>query len=222
MTSIRKKRTKRKQYPLRRNPVLRWMFEAFRGIMSFMVITYFGDRCYRLQSGETSCVVDPLSGRFKADVTLRTKAKAEPAALPENEFAFPGEYEAKGMEIQGIPIAEGAGGELKTVFVVGWEGITFAFLGHLGRAPDPELIEKIGEPDVVLMPLDAEQGLSPEHAAKIAQQLEPRVVVASPKNSKELERAFGQKAEPQAKFVFKKKDLADVKSRLVFLEKSAS
>ena len=42
-----------------------------------MVINYFGNGCFRLQSGETSVLVNPDNNRLKADVTLKTLVAAE-------------------------------------------------------------------------------------------------------------------------------------------------
>lgn len=39
-----------------------------------MVITFFGNGSFRLQSGDTTLLLDPDNNRLKADVTLRTLA----------------------------------------------------------------------------------------------------------------------------------------------------
>ena len=39
-----------------------------------MVITYFGNGSFRLQSGDNALLLNPDNNRLKADVTLRTLA----------------------------------------------------------------------------------------------------------------------------------------------------
>ena len=185
-----------------------------------MIITYFGDGCFRLQSGDTTLLVDPNSNRLKADVVLKTLVPANVAAAPATEFAFPGEYESKGMTIIGSPVAtESTEKFLKNVFVVEWEEMTFAFLGHLSRMAEPDIIERIGEPDILFFPFDGKHFLSADGAAKLIKQIGPRVVIPSfGKNPDEVMKALGQKTDIQDKFVFKKKDLEGKQSKLVVLK----
>ena len=116
-----------------------------------MVINYLGDGCFKLQSGELSLLVNPANNRLKADATLRTLTltNAEPVS---DEITFPGEYEVKGIEIQGYPLAlESTEKFIKTVYLVRWDGIQFLFLGHISKPLPPELIEEF-EPDILFVP----------------------------------------------------------------------
>ena len=69
-----------------------------------MIVNYFGDGCFRLQSGELSLLVNPTNNRLKADVVLKTLAAPDGVPLSGAEIAFPGEYEIKGIEIHGLPM----------------------------------------------------------------------------------------------------------------------
>ncbi len=190
-----------------------------------MVINYLGGGSFKLQSGETSMLVNPENNRYKADVTLRTLS---PATLPfrgadapeQNDIFFPGEYEIKEIEIKGIPVPEESGEKfIKTVYVVTWEEITFALLGHLSKFPSPDLMEKLGEPDVLILPVGGGHFLEAALAAKLARQLEPVFVIPTfYKTPAEFAKEMGQKAESQEKLVFKKKDLVKGNPKLVVLE----
>jgi L-ascorbate metabolism protein UlaG (beta-lactamase superfamily) len=184
-----------------------------------MVLNYFGEGCFRLQSGELSVLVNPTSNRLKADVTLKTIVSPEEHPSPD-EIAFPGEYESKGIEIQGWQLTgESTEKFLKTVFQVTWEEMRFVFLGHLSGPLPNEIIEELGEPDLVFVPTGDDHFIPAPDAAKLMKQLEPKIIVpAYYKNSTDLEKAMGVKAEREEKFVFKKKDIADAKSRLIVLE----
>lgn len=173
-----------------------------------MVITYYGEGCFRLQSGETSLLVDSENNRMKADAVLETltSASAEPDA---GKISFPGEYEVKGIEIQGIGVPEESSDKfLKTVYSVNFEDMNFLFLGHISKMPDVKLLEHFNEPDVIFVPTGAEHFMSAGDAAKLVKQLEPTIVIPSfYKNPNDFLKALGQKGESQDKIVLKKKDL---------------
>jgi len=191
-----------------------------------MVINYFGNGCFRLQSGETSILVNPENNRLKADVVLKTLVATEdpiPESLPDAvEISFPGEYESKEIEITGFGIL-GESGEkfLKTAYAVQWEGMKFVFLGHLSKPLDASLMEEFSEPDVLFLPVGGGHFLEPEVAAKISKQLEARIVIPSfYKSPAEFLKALGKKSEDMDKFVFKQKDILTDKGRPIILKQS--
>jgi L-ascorbate metabolism protein UlaG (beta-lactamase superfamily) len=193
-----------------------------------MVINYFGNGCFRLQSGDTSVLVNPENNRLKADVTLKTLVATTPDAAagaagePSDEIviSFAGEYEEKEIEILGFPVAEESTDKfLKTAYAVLWEGMKFVFLGHLSKPMDATLMEEFSEPDVLILPVGGGHFLEPEVAAKIAKQLEARVVIPSfYKDPAEFVKAFGKKGEEMDKLVFKQKDIATDRGRVVILK----
>ena len=191
-----------------------------------MVINYFGNGCFRLQSGDTSVLVNPENNRLKADVTLKTltATDTDTTAEPTDEIviSFPGEYEEKEIEILGFPVAEESTEKfLKTTYAVLWEGMKFVFLGHLSKPMDATLMEGFADPDVLFLPVGGGHFLEPEVAAKIAKQLEARIVIPSfYKDPGEFLKAAGKKGEEMDKFVFKQKDIATDKGRVVILKTS--
>ena len=128
----------------------------------------------------------------------------------------------KEIEILGFPVAEESTEKfLKTAYAVLWEGMKFVFLGHLSKPMDATLMEEFSEPDVLFLPVGGGHFLEPEVAAKIAKQLEARVVIPSfYKDPAEFVRAFGKKAEEADKLVFKQKDIVTDKGRVVILKAS--
>lgn len=184
-----------------------------------MVINYFGDGCFRLQSGELSLLVNPASNRLKADVTIKTLAITD-APISGDEIALPGEYESKGIEIQGWQVREESTEKFtKTVFAVTMEDMRFVFLGHLSKPLSAAFLEDLGETDVVFVPTGDSHFIDPADAAKLMRQIEPKVIIPSYfKSPDELVKALGVKPEAMEKFTFKKKDIADAKGRLIVLE----
>ena len=201
-----------------------------------MIINYFGDGCFRLQSGDTSLLVDPNNNRLKADVTLKTltlpdahstgfpqsdsgQAGQAAGSIDISEVSFPGEYEFKDIHIQGWPVkSESTGKFLKTVYLVKWEDMGFVFLGHASGNLEPEIVEELSEQDILFIPI-GEHFFPEEAAVKFSKKLEPAVVIPSfSKKPDSLAKALGQKTEIQEKFVFKKKDLENLKNKAVILK----
>jgi L-ascorbate metabolism protein UlaG (beta-lactamase superfamily) len=191
-----------------------------------MVVNYFGNGCFRLQSGETSILINPENNRLKADVILKTIISTETdSAVGEGEsttISFPGEYEAKGIEFLGFSIAgESTEKFLKTAYVVFWDNMKFVFLGHLSKPLDATLMEEFSDPDVLFLPVGGVHFLEPEIAAKIAKQLEAKIIIPSfYKNPDDFLKALGKKTETVEKFVFKEKDIAEDKARPIVLKES--
>ena len=188
----------------------------------YMVVHYLGEGCFRLQSGEVSLLVDPHNNRLKANVILRTLIPSNLAGFEPTEIVFPGEYEMKGLVIQGHPVTpESTAKFLKTIYLVHWEEMSLVFLGHLSRQPEADILEKIGQPDVLFLPFDSAHFLPAEAAAKIVKQLSPHFVIPSfSKEPAELAKILGRKAEPQEKLVFKRKDLAGERGQVIILSAS--
>jgi L-ascorbate metabolism protein UlaG (beta-lactamase superfamily) len=188
-----------------------------------MVVNYFGNGCFRLQSGETSILVNPENNRLKADVVLKTIVPTEAEAAESGDGAiisFPGEYEVKGIEIVGFPVAgESTEKFLKTTYAVTWEEMKFVFLGHLSTPIDAVAAEEFADPDILILPVGGGHFLEPDIAAKIVKQLEAKVVIPSfYKKPDDFLKALGKKAEPMDKFVFKQKDIAGDKGRPIILK----
>lgn len=189
-----------------------------------MVINYLGGGSFKIQSGENSILVDPESNRFKADVVLRTLVSADilknsgEETVP-NEIVFPGEYEVGGIEIIGIPIVEESSDKfVKTAYLVRWEGVKLAFLGHLSTMLSGDIVEKLDEPEILFLPVGGGHFLNPEVAARLAKQVEPAFIIPTfYKNPADFLKNMGQKTPVQEKLVFKKKDLESEKNKVVVL-----
>ena len=190
-----------------------------------MVINYLGNGSFKLQSGETSLLVDPESNRFKADLILRTLTLAESlrfggGSSEQNDIGFPGEYEVKGIEVLGISVPEESTEKfVKTVYLVNWEEMQFAFLGHVSKPLSAEIMDVLDEPDVLVLPVGGGHFLEPAAAAKIAKQLEPSFIIPTfYKSPAEFLKAMGQKGEEMEKLVFKKKDLEETRDKVIILK----
>lgn len=185
-----------------------------------MVITYFGEGGFRLQSGEVSVLIDPQGNRLKADLTIFTKADLDANVVSEEGVInFPGEYEGHGVEIDGAPIKEESKGKtVQSAYLIRMEDIKVAVLGGIEKTPSAEVLDSLDEPDILILPAQKGKYLSAEDAAKLAKQLEPAVVIPSFYGSEaELQKSFESKSVAEEKFVCKKKDLERGKVELKIL-----
>ena len=186
-----------------------------------MILSYFGEGGFRLQSGDVSLLVDPPNNRLKADVVLKTLVSADVVSEQASEIVFPGEYEVKGIQILGWQLKDESTEKfIKTVYLVRWEEMQFAFLGQAKDVPPTDILDNLdGELDFLFLPIGGGDTLSAKDAASLVKQLEPLVAVPSfYKNAGDFLKLLGQSRDIQEKFVFKKKDLAGKKSEVLILK----
>lgn len=177
-----------------------------------MIITSHGDGYFKVQSGGLAIVVDPLDNRVKADAVLKTKTllPLPPTRPLIPTMSGPGEYEFQEIEISGFPVNASAKSKtLETIYKIKAEDMSLVFLGHPEKLPDTEIIEKIGNVDIIF---------APPESAKFIKQLEPKIIVASYfKNSDGAEKEFEQKITVQEKLTIKKKDVGE-KIQLIMIK----
>ncbi len=94
----------------------------------------------------------------------------------------PGEYEVQEILVTGIGTfhdeEKGALRGRNTVFAIRLDDLLICHLGDLGHALRSADLEKLGDVDIVLVPISgADTNLSAAKAAEIIHQLEPKVVV---------------------------------------------
>lgn len=195
-----------------------------------MVITYLGEGFFRLQSGESVCLVDPVKARHKAALILKTLTPTSDFYFEKKksmftfkdealEISFPGAYEAHGWEVQGFPIEEESSEKMiKTGYVLRREEMSVGIVGPLRKTLDVELAEQFGDLDLLLIPANGEAFLTPGGIAKMVKQFSPHVViVGTEQGAKQVLKTLGQEGDIQEKVVLKKKDVSGDGSRVVVL-----
>jgi L-ascorbate metabolism protein UlaG (beta-lactamase superfamily) len=209
-----------------------------------MILTYQGGAAVKVQFGDITLAVNPISkdsklkaSKFGADIALVSVNHADfngvdQASLGGKQaFAVtgPGEYEIKDVFIKGFKSESKYGGEdrINTVYTVNLENMNLCFLGALSTKDLPsEVAESIDDIDILFVPVGAEGALSPADAAKLAVKLEPKLVIPLYFDDKAALKAFlketGEEAQkPQEKLTLKKKDLEGKEGDVVVLEPQA-
>jgi len=214
-----------------------------------MVINWLGQACFKIQSGEFVMVIDPFAKevgfappRFRADAVLVTHAHfdhANSASLTGDPFVItgPGEYEVKGVYVEGIETfhdnSQGKERGFNTIYRIEMEGLRLAHLGDFGEsAMRDETVEALGDIDILMIPVGGRFTIDAEEAAKVVKQIEPRYVIpmhykipglkiAIDSAEDFLKEMGAAKIEAQEKFVIKKKDIGEEEKTEVILLKPA-
>lgn len=159
-----------------------------------MVITWYGQSCFKIQNGETVVFTDP----FAKEIGLTPpRGQANIVTVSHNHFDHnnhealsgepliidgPGEYEAKGVNIKGIlsfhDDKEGQERGINTIYIIEIENIKICHLGDLGQSKlTAEQVEKINETDILMVPVGGAYTIDGETAVDIINQIEPRLVI---------------------------------------------
>lgn len=94
---------------------------------------------------------------------------------------LPGEYESHGVMIEGIPTfhddKDGDERGRNTVFAFTMDGIHLVHLGDLGHQLDDSAVERIGQVDVLMIPVGGAFTITAKGAVEVISKLQPRVVI---------------------------------------------
>lgn len=161
-----------------------------------MKITFHGDSCFTVEHNKSKIVLSPYGAEVglkepKLDGNIVLVAREnDPTynnikAVTGNPVVFdwPGEYEANDISIQGISAynfsqedGEEDTGET-TLFVIRFEDFSLAHLGGLGHRMPSRLIDKIGDIDILFVPVGGKGSINAKKAEEVVSQLEPRVAI---------------------------------------------
>lgn len=164
-----------------------------------MQIIWHGQSCFqfifsRRKEEKITFVIDPFSAeiglrlpKIGADVLLVTHNHNDHSnvkGISGNPFLIngPGEYEIKGIFVQGIEcFHDGSQGKERgrtTTFIIEEGGMKLCHLGDLGQNElTPSQLEKIGNVDILMIPVGGVYTISVQEASKVISQIEPKIVI---------------------------------------------
>ena len=212
-----------------------------------MVITHYGGEFFKIQFGDATIALNPVSkdsklksARFGADVALVSLNDADFNGVDQIGFgekmpfivSGPGEYEIKGIFIKGFLARSKYGGEerINTIYSVSLENMNLCFLGALSTPELPaEIKEALGDIDIVFLPIGGEGVLTAAEANKLATALEPKMIIpmhfegVGDKKALTtfLKEAGSEDVKPAEKLTIKKKDLEGKEGDVVVLSSQA-
>lgn len=159
-----------------------------------MEITFLGHASFKIKGKNATVVTDPFDDsigikfpKTVADIVTITHDHFDHNAsgkIEDTPFIIkgPGEYEVKGVEVTGVAsFHDNKKGEERgknTIYNIKIDKINIAHLGDLGQESlTSEQIEEIGNVDILLIPVGGFFTIDGGEAAKIASQLEPKIVI---------------------------------------------
>lgn len=160
-----------------------------------MQLYWHGLTSVRIESslGDTACTL--LTDPYGSETGLRFPRTLEPNVLVlshQNREAFaldalknkpfliadPGEYEVQGVFVFGTTVQEeGAKHPFPLMYRFEIEGMSIGFIGGMNKAPSEEMLGRLENIDILLLPVGGGAYLDAKKATEIVQALEPRIVV---------------------------------------------
>jgi len=156
-------------------------------------ITWLGHSCFRIKGKDVTVITDPYHpslgytlSKLQADIVTLSHfhpghCYTEAVTSEFKEVKGPGEYELKGAFITGIATwhDDAQGQELgkNTVYLLEMDGMALCHLGDLGHLPSSELVEDVGDIDVLFVPVGGVSTIGGSRAAEIVRRLTPKVVI---------------------------------------------
>jgi len=157
-------------------------------------IIWHGHACFEI-TDDLTIVTDPHDGKsigietpmVKGDIILvshdhydhnsvRTVEKKDSVVVRDA-----GKKNVKGVEIEGIESfhdeVKGAKRGKNIIFKFKVDDITFCHLGDLGHIPDKEILDKIGEVDILFIPVGGVYTLDADSAWETANLIKSRIIV---------------------------------------------
>ena len=162
-----------------------------------MHLTWLGHSAFKIQdkigSDGVTLVIDPYgieSGlkmpRMEADILIITHNHADHnyrEAVKGNPFVVDcaGEYEVKGVSIEGVVVPhddkEGRERGLVVAYRINIDDINIVHLSDLGGTLDPKQLEVLSGADILLIPVGGKYTIDAKKAVEVVSQLEPRIVI---------------------------------------------
>ena len=211
-----------------------------------MVITYLGADFFKVQFGDITIAVNPISkesklkqARFGADIALVSANHHDLNGIDlvshgdKKPFIIsgPGEYEIKGVFIKGLASTtsygqpKGSSQLVNSIYTVSLENMNMCFLGVLDSDTLPgATIEELDEIDVLFVPIGGEGVLDSAKAYKLAVSLEPKIIIPThygDVGAKDALKAFlkeaGESPKAEDRLTLKKKDLEGKEADIIVL-----
>lgn len=154
-----------------------------------MDIIWHGQSCFTIKGKKGTVVTNPFaddvkSEKLKGDIILVTDIPSEKGGKKPTKkltavagepkiFDIPGEYEVTEIAVIGMPVPE----DKKTVYLLRVDDMAICFLGNIDKPLPAEAIEKIGDVDVLMIPVGGIDCLDAKKAHELIESIEPRIVV---------------------------------------------
>jgi len=218
--------------------------------LKHMKIAWYGQSCFKFlvktNNGEKiTILIDPFSKeiglnppRGAADIVIVSHDHYDHnnvKSISGEPFIIegPGEYDVKKVFIRGIysfhDNSEGKERGVNTISIIEAEEIKVCHLGDLGQKElSDKQLEKIGEIDILMIPVGGIYTINGNEAVKIINQIEPKVVIPMHYKIPGLKvklnsvdkflEEIGREKETLEEFSIQKKDLTEEEMKIVIMK----
>ena len=214
-----------------------------------MYIHWLGHSCFKLQNKKTTVVIDP----YNKDIGFKMPKAAADIVLVSHDhighhniqdvkgissdpfvISSPGEYEVGGVFIYGTSFfhdaSEGKDSGTINGYKVEMDNVSILHLGDLGHVLTDEQVSRLGNVDILLIPVGGHSTIGAKEATELVNKIEPRIVIPMHYKmeglkfdldpvDKFLKEMGATKAETMPKLKVDKKDLPQEETRVILLEK---
>lgn len=159
-----------------------------------MEIIYIGRSCFKLKGKDTTIVIDPYEPgqtgykfpKMEADILLMSHQHydhnyKEGVTGAKLVVDGPGEFEMNEAFIYGIDTyhddAKGKERGHNTMYLIDMDGFTILHTGDLGHELSSEILEKMSDVDVLLIPVGGVYTIDAKTAGKVISSIEPSFVI---------------------------------------------
>lgn len=205
-----------------------------------MVITYHGGECFKVSSGSTTLVCNPVAKgsqfppvKFGADVAFLSLNHPDFNGIEQVTYGEkvpfavtgPGEYEIGDITARGwgVQTTYDSQERFNTIYQISLEGINLLFLGALGSGViDAKVLGDLADADILFVPVGGGDVLDAAAASALAVKLEPHLIIPMHYDKTALEaflkEAGADSVKPEEKLTVKKKDLLEKEGDILILK----
>lgn len=128
-------------------------------------------------------------------------------------FSGPGEYERKGIFVEGLEPDS-----LGTLFLIHAEDMSICYAADIKGVLSAEAIKSLGDVDVLIVSIDPTNGLSTKDAEKTISTIDPRVIITTKISPDiDVQSSFGVNYEQMESYRFKKSELPTEDRKLIVI-----
>ena len=162
-----------------------------------MIITWFGESCFKIQDNKGADKVVVASDPFDDSIGLKVpnfeanvltishqhRDHANVKAISGHPYIIDvaGEYDIHGVMVQGIDSFhdehQGADRGKNIIYRIEIGGISIAHLGDLGHILKSEQLAQLEKIDILMVPVGGKYTLDAKQATEVVAQIEPRIVI---------------------------------------------
>lgn len=187
-----------------------------------MKISWIKDGTFLLKTEQSKVLIEAdasLSEVFgENDIDFVTYSRREGVLKSKLVLDWPGEYEVKGIGIDGISLNRKNGEEI-TVFILKIGKVRVCHLGFLDRVLTDKEVSSLGDIDILFVPVGGGDVLDAKQAHNLCEAIDPRMIIPMNYTDAEMfKKEMGIKEGEEEKTFIDVKTLPEEQTQIVILK----